>query len=108
MSGRLESLEPTRFNDLNGAHPSTVREASRQASSTALSSEPVEESGRTKDRAGHGEPVEPLNDLNDFNARFPSTIGTCSSVIERLERALSANTWNHWNIWNRWNEFHPL
>jgi hypothetical protein len=57
-------------NVLNGAHPSTVREASRQASSTAFSSEPVEESGRAEDRAGHGEPVEPLNRLNVWNGYF--------------------------------------
>ncbi len=35
-------------NDLNVAHPSTL-------------------SGRTEDRAGHGEPAEPLNGFNDFN-----------------------------------------
>jgi hypothetical protein len=51
------------LNVLNRAHPSTVREASRQASSTVFRSEPVEVSGRAQDRAGHGEPVEPLNVL---------------------------------------------
>ena len=58
------------MNDLNRAHPSTVRETSRQASSTAFSSEPVEESGRAEDRAGHGKPAAPLNGLNDLNDLF--------------------------------------
>ena len=50
-------------NDLNRANASTVREASRQASSTALSSEPVAERGRAEARASHGEPVEAMERL---------------------------------------------
>ena len=44
-SSSLQDVRSRRVNVLNGANPSTVREASRQASSTAFSSEPVEETG---------------------------------------------------------------